>query len=50
VESNARIVEYSDGSRVLFVGKEPFLAPMPRATKYSYVALNRKARHEDNTT
>ena len=50
VESNARLVEYSDGSRVLFVGKEPFRAPMPNATKHSYVALNRRATYDDGTT
>ena len=50
IQSNTRIVEYSDGSRVLFVGKQPFLAPTPNATKHSYVGLSRKAQHPDGTS
>lgn len=47
VKSNTRLVEYSDGSRVLFVGKEPFHATMPPATKNSFVALSRKVTFDD---
>jgi hypothetical protein len=41
---------YSDGSRVLFVGKEPFLCSSPPATVNSYVALNRQASHPEDGT
>jgi len=50
VQSNTRLVEYSDGSRVLFVGKEAFHAPVGASTKNSFVALNRRASRGDGST